>query len=130
MASVGYRLSPEAKNPAAIDDAIAAWTRVRDRHAATLTLQAAGVSAGPVNTTPDMLADAQAIARRFFVPLDEGMPMPGNPIRMDGLTTEDWTPCPRLGADNAAVLADWLGYGPERIAMLESDGILANQPPA
>jgi crotonobetainyl-CoA:carnitine CoA-transferase CaiB-like acyl-CoA transferase len=113
-----------------IDDAIAAWTRVRDRHAATLELQAAGVSAGPVNTTPDMLADAQVLARRFFVPLDEGMPMPGNPIRMAGLTTEDWTPCPRLGADNAAVLADWLGYAPERIAALESQGILANQPPA
>lgn len=114
----------------AIDATIACWTRSRDKHEAATCLQAAGVPAGPVNTTPDMLADAQAIYRQFFVPLEEHMPVPGNPVKMTGLTSADWTPCPKLGADNAAVLRDWLGYGDTRIEELQRQGVLTDRPPA
>jgi crotonobetainyl-CoA:carnitine CoA-transferase CaiB-like acyl-CoA transferase len=114
----------------AIDAAITRWTRGRDKHDAAIQLQANGVPAGPVNTTPDMLADPQAIYRAFFVPLEEHMPVPGNPVKMAGLTSTDWTPCPKLGADNAAVLRDWLGYDDQRIQELERSGVLANRPPA
>jgi crotonobetainyl-CoA:carnitine CoA-transferase CaiB-like acyl-CoA transferase len=49
---------------------------------------------------------------------------------MAGLTSADWTPCPKLGADNAAVLRDWLGYDDTRIGELERQGVLADRPPA
>ena len=115
---------------AAIDDIISAWTRERDKHSAAETLQQAGVPAGAVNITPDMTADAQVQARGFFVPLEYGpTPMPGNPIKMNGLSSDDWTPCPRLGADNGKVLKDWLGYGEERIRALEDAGVIVDKPP-
>ena len=113
-----------------IDDAISAWTKQREKQSAAATLQAAGVPAGPINITPDMTADPQVQARGFFVPLEYGpTPMPGNPIKMAGIGSEDWTPCPRLGADNGKVLRDWLGYDEERIRALEASGVLVDKPP-
>ncbi len=114
----------------AIDAAITAWTMCRDKAEAAAVLQHAGVPAGPVNITPDMTADPQTQARGFFVPLERGpTPIPGNPIKMDGIGSDDWTPSPRLGADNAAVLRDWLGYEDERIDALVAAGVLADKPP-
>jgi crotonobetainyl-CoA:carnitine CoA-transferase CaiB-like acyl-CoA transferase len=84
-----------------------------------------------VNTKPDMVEDPQVRERGFFVPLEPGpTPMPGSPIKMAGLSSDDWTPCPRLGADNAAVLRDWLGYSETRIKALEEAEVLVDRPPA
>ena len=155
-----------------IDAAIAAWTRPHAKQQAAAKMQAAGVPAGPVNTTPDMTADPQVRARGFFVALEpsagvregerlacetpprmkepsagvrEGerlacetppcrsesnsTPMPGNPIKMAGTSSGDWTPCPRLGADNRAILKDWLNYDDDRIDALEASGVLVDKPP-
>ena len=115
----------------AIDAKISAWTAARTREEGAVALQAAGVPAGPVNVTPDMTADPQVRERGFFVPLEPGpTPVPGNPIKMAGIGSGDWTPCPRLGADNAAILRDWLDYDDERIAEMEREGVLADKPPA
>ena len=149
-----------------IDAAIAAWTRPHAKQQAAAKMQAAGVPAGPVNTTPDLTADPQVQARGFFVALEpsagvreggtprmkepsagvrEGerlacetpprrsepdfTPMPGNPIKMAGTSSADWTPCPRLGADNRAILKDWLNYDDDRIDALEASGVLVDKPP-
>ena len=113
-----------------IDETIAAWTCLRAKEEAAEALQAAGIPAGPVNITPDMTDDAQVRSRGFFVPLEAGpTPMPGNPIKMDGIGSADWTPCPRLGADNRAVLKSWLGYDDDRIEALEDAGALVDKPP-
>lgn len=113
-----------------IDEAIARWTSLRSKGEAAATLQAAGVPAGPVNVTPDMTSDPHVQARGFFVPIEPGpTPMPGNPIKMAGIHSDDWTPCPRLGHDNRAVLQDWLGYDETRIVALEEAGVLVDKPP-
>ena len=113
-----------------IDAAITAWTRQHPKEQAAAKLQEVGVPAGPVNTTPDMTADAQVRARGFFVPLEPGpTPMPGNPVKMPGASSADWTPCPRLGADNRAILKDWLDYDDARINALEAAGVLVDKPP-
>ena len=113
-----------------IDETIAAWTCRRAKEEAAEALQAAGIPAGPVNITPDMTDDAQVRSRGFFVPLEAGpTPMPGNPIKMAGIGSADWTPCPRLGADNRAVLKSWLGYDDDRIEALEDAGALVDKPP-
>ena len=113
-----------------IDAAISAWTAQRPKAEAAERLQGAGVPAGPVNITPDMTADAQVQARGFFVPLEAGpTPIPGNPIKMTGIGRHDWTPCPRLGADNGSVLRDWLDYDDDRIAALQEAGVLVDKPP-
>ena len=113
-----------------IDATIGAWTASKTKADAADVLQQARVPAGPVNITPDMTADPQVEARGFFVPLEAGpTPIPGNPIKMAGISSEDWTPCPRLGADNRAVLRDWLDYDDERIDVLEGAGVVVDKPP-
>ena len=123
-------LAARFKAHAAIDAALSSWTAQRDKQLAADILQRHGVPAGAVNITPDMAADAQVQARGFFVPLEYGpTPMPGNPIKMNGIGSEDWTPCPRLGADNGKVLKDWLGYDEARIRALEEAGVIVDKPP-
>ena len=113
-----------------IDAVIARWTAGRDKRTAAEALQVAVVPAGPVNTTPDMLDDPQTRERGFFVPIEPGpTPMPGNPMKMHGISSADWTPCPKLGADNAAVLKGWLDYSDDKIAELERSGVIVDRPP-
>ncbi len=114
----------------AIDETIAQWTSLRSKTDAAATLQDANVPAGPVNVTPDMTSDPHVQSRGFFVPVEPGpTPMPGNPIKMPGISSADWTPCPRLGNDNRTVLRDWLGYDEGRLAALEEAGVLVDKPP-
>ncbi len=118
------------RNCSEIDALISRWTACRDKQTAAEALQAAGVPAGPVNTTPDMLGDPQSRERGFFVPIEAGpTPMPGNPIKMEGISNADWTPCPKLGADNAAVLKGWLDYSDDQVAELERAGVIVDRPP-
>lgn len=123
-------LAARSANHDDIDSTIARWTSRRSKEAAAATLQTAGVPAGPINVTPDMTADPQIRYRRFFVPIESGpTPMPGNPIQMAGIGSDDWTPCPRLGSDNRAVLQEWLNYDDARLASLEEAGVLVDKPP-
>ena len=113
-----------------IDDVISSWSAGRDKAVAAEALQKKAIPAGAVNTTPDMLDDPQTRERGFFVPIEAGpTPMPGNPIKMRGVSSADWTPCPKLGADNAAVLKGWLDYSDDEIAELERAGVIVNRPP-
>ena len=123
-------LAARAREQERIDAAIAVWTAQRDKAEAERLLLDAGVPAGAVNATPDMVADAQVAARGFFVPLEAGgTPMPGNPIKMSGISPRDWTPCPKLGADNAQVLQAWLGCSAAAVADLMDAGVLFDKPP-
>jgi crotonobetainyl-CoA:carnitine CoA-transferase CaiB-like acyl-CoA transferase len=113
-----------------IDTAITAWTVTRTKTNAAEELQAAGVSAGAVNTTPDMTSDPQVRHRGYFVPLGPfDTPMPGSPMKLNRSSSSDWTPCPKLGADNASILKEWLDYPDAEIRGLEQAGVLLNKPP-
>jgi crotonobetainyl-CoA:carnitine CoA-transferase CaiB-like acyl-CoA transferase len=138
----GFDLPRRREHENAIDQTLELWTQTQDKQSVAARLRSAGVPAGAVNTTPDMLADAQVRFRSFFVPLEPGpsigangeesgdsrIPVPGNAIHMPGISSADWTPCPRLGADNSAVLKDWLGWDEERIERL-SGTVLHDRPP-
>ena len=113
-----------------IEASIGAWTASRTKNVATEALQQVGVPAGPVNITPDMTADPQVQARGFFVPLEVGpTPIPGNPIKMPGIGSDEWTRCPRLGADNRVVLRDWLDYDDAGVDALTKKQVLVDKPP-
>ena len=105
-----------------------------DKHDLTVRLQAAGIAAGPMNIAPDVLADPQVSARRYFVRQERddlpSTPMPGSPVVIDGdFERADWRPAPRLGEHNRQVLADWLGYEDTDTARLEREGVLVDRPP-
>ena len=51
----------------------------------------------------------------------------GNPIHMEGLSSKDWSPCPRLGAQSQRILQNWLGYTPSDTSFLDA-GIIAEAP--
>ena len=50
--------------------------------------------------------------------------VPGFPLRFSAFPEELQLPAPTLGQHNAEVLSDYLGYSPELIERLETDGIL------
>lgn len=113
-----------------IESHVARWCGKQKQAEAVLKLQAAGVAAGPVNTTPDMLADEQIRAREYFANYERfNTPMPGNPIVMPGLDNSQWQPSPALGNDNESVLRDWLGLQPDDIRDLQHQAVLNDQPP-
>ncbi len=106
-----------------------------DKHELTTVLQAAGIAAGPVNITPDFLADKQVEYRKFFVELARvghpSLSFPGTPIVIDGeLDRSDWQTAPLLGEHNREILAGWLGYGDDNVARLLDEGVIAERPPA
>ena len=114
-----------------IDEQIGKWTSRFDKHEAAEMLQEHGIASGPVSTAPELLCEPQAVDRNFFVNYERfDTPIPGNPIRMAGLDSLQWTPCPRLGEHNKLVLQDWLGLASEDVEGLLSDGIIFDQPPA
>ena len=126
--SADLDLDARRKIETEIDEALTTLTTGTSKHEISQRLQTAGIAAGPVNTTPDMAADEQTIERGFFVNYERhATPMPGNPIKMAGLDSDDWLPCPGLGEHNDEVLRDWLGYDQPQIDELAT--VLHNEPP-
>ncbi|MCM2346858.1 MAG: CoA transferase [Acidovorax soli] len=92
-------------------------------------LRGAGIPCGPVNSFAQALTDPQIVAREMVidVPLLSGgtVKMPGNPIKMSDSGTRVPTAPPRVGQHTDAVLAQWLGYGGERINVLKANKAVA-----
>jgi crotonobetainyl-CoA:carnitine CoA-transferase CaiB-like acyl-CoA transferase len=86
-------------------------------------LRAAGVPAGPINTIDRALAEPQVQHRNMVLALageddDQRARVIGDPIKLkrSGRTRHRFPP--RLGQDTRHILADVLGYAPDRIAAL------------
>ena len=110
---------------------IAVWCETRTKESAAEELQNMGIAAGPVNTVPDMFKDPQVEERKFFVPFERAeTPMPGNPIKMEGIDSSDWTRCPDLGEHNFELLEDWLGYTSDELNQFLEEGVIADRPPS
>jgi crotonobetainyl-CoA:carnitine CoA-transferase CaiB-like acyl-CoA transferase len=114
----------------ALDARVAAWTRTRDAETAAAALQAAGVSAMPVQGPLDHRADPHLAARGAFVTLlDPAGIGPvlhvGTPLRLGRTPLVAPTPAPRLGADTVDVLTRVLGLAPAEVRRLIADGVCA-----
>ncbi|MCY4130177.1 MAG: CoA transferase [Gammaproteobacteria bacterium] len=124
-----WTLSERKANESVLDEAIARWTCDRYYDTIVESLSIGNIPVGGVFDTERMLANPQSVSRGFFVPIERDTPIPGNPIKMDGISSDDWMPCPKLGEHNEEVLEDWLDYDPDRIQALYDDGIIVNRPP-
>jgi crotonobetainyl-CoA:carnitine CoA-transferase CaiB-like acyl-CoA transferase len=91
-------------------------------------LEAKRIPCARVNQFSQALCDEQVLARNMVVqlqhPRGQSTRGPGNPIKLSRTDEESFSPAPLLGEHTDAVLAEVLGYPPERISGLKAAGIV------
>ena len=91
-------------------------------------LRAADVPAAPVNHFDKAFAEPPVAEREMIVEYDHPdvgkVRLPGNPIKMSGVTGTLSTPAPRLGEHTEAVLGRLLSLSPDEIAGLRRQGAI------
>jgi formyl-CoA transferase len=115
-----------ARHEAEIDAMVSEWTRRHDKHEAMRLVGAAGVPAGAVFDTGDLLAEPSFAERGIIQTMHHPagpLAMPAFPVRFDGAPAPV-KPSPLLGEHTAQVFSDWLGLGPGDVAALRDAGIV------
>jgi crotonobetainyl-CoA:carnitine CoA-transferase CaiB-like acyl-CoA transferase len=88
-----------------------------------------GVPCGPINTIADVFEDPQVKARgtqiRMTHPLAGDIPLVASPLRMSQTPVQYRHAPPLLGQDTREVLGDVMGMGPDAIADLMKQGVIA-----
>ncbi|WP_372094618.1 CaiB/BaiF CoA transferase family protein [Tistrella mobilis] len=86
------------------------------------------IPCAPVNDIAHAMADEQIRGRGMVVevahPSGRRVEMPGNPVKMSGMTDEVYTPPPLLGTHTDEVLEELLGLGAEARGALRARGII------
>ena len=110
-----------------VDEIIAAWTREHTKEEAMRIIGAAGVPAGAVFDTLELMNDPSLAERGIMQtvehPTTGTYKMPAWPVRFDGAPPRV-KPSPMLGQHNAEVLGDWLGVGTAEVEALRAEGIV------
>ena len=110
-----------------VDDLVATWTRQQDKLTAMRVVGAAGIPAGAVNDTGELLNDPSFIANGTMQtiqhPVIGAYTMPAWPVRFGGQPPEV-KPAPLLGANNVDVLASWLGKSAADVAALKAANVI------
>lgn len=112
-----------------IDKEITGWTRTRDRHAVAEQLRAAGIPAGEVQSSSDLLQDAQYAHREFYRYFDHAemgnIPYAGHQFRIRGYANGPRFAAPILGEHSFQVLTELLGMSDEEVAEAVASGAIA-----
>src|SRR5215471_8900178 len=114
------------QHEAEIDAMISEWTRRHDKHEAMRLIGAAGVPAGAVLDTGDLLAEPSFEARGIIQTMQHPngtLRMPAFPVRFDGAPAPVKS-APLLGQHTAEVFGEWLGMSAADIDGLRSDGVV------
>jgi formyl-CoA transferase len=112
---------------AEVDEIIAAWTRQHTKEEAMRIIGEAGVPAGAVFDTLELMNDPSLAQRGIMQtvehPTTGTYKMPAWPVRFDGAPARV-KPSPLLGQHNAEVLGSWLGIGTAEVEALRAEGIV------
>ncbi len=115
------------ENEAALEEIIAQWSRQHDKYEAMKLVGAAGIPAGALRDTHELVNDPDFEQRRVFQRIEHPNVGPFKaltfPVSFDGQKATI-KPAPVLGADTNQTLADWLGYAPDRLAALTAEKII------
>ena len=105
-------MASRGEHKAEVDAAVRAWTATVGKLEAMRLLGDAGVPAGALRSTTEVLNDPDLRDRGIFVEVDDPgrgrVTIPGYPVRMSRSPARV-TPPPRPGEHTADVLRDWLG---------------------
>jgi benzylsuccinate CoA-transferase BbsF subunit len=111
-----------------LDELIADWTRVHDKHLLAERLAGSGVPAEAVQDGREVFSDPELIASGHFVsvahPVLGDCEMPGPPVRFEGHPLEIG-PSPLLGEHNREVFVELLGMNEAEVDELIALGALA-----
>ena len=112
----------------AIDAALTAWTAAREAPSAMHELQLAGVPAGVVQRSSDLLADPQYAHRGFYHYLEHGemgrIPYAGHQYRITGYDNGPRGPAPMLGEHSFEVLSELLGLSEDELSAAFASGAI------
>ena len=103
------------------------WTVQHTSLEAEKIIQDGGCPCSRYRDVWDSMHDAQVEARRGVVEIDDGAGpylIPNTPVRLMNSEAEPKRFVPALGADNAAVLQQWLGLDEAEIKQLSESGVL------
>ena len=114
------------EHEAEIDRIVSDWTRQHDKHEAMRLIGAAGVPAGAVLDTGDLLGEPsfekRGIIQTMRHPNGE-LRMPAFPVRFDGATAPV-EPAPLLGEHTGEVFGDWLGISVADVERLHDENVV------
>ncbi len=115
-----------------LDEGIAAWAAEQDLPAAVETLIAHGVPAGEVTDFRSISSHPLFQARGFFEtcehPVAGTHPMPGLPLKWEGIDRWIRTPAPTLGEHNAEVLRGLLKVSDAELEALTAEQVIGDWP--
>ena len=110
-----------------VDEMVAAWTRKHEKTEAMRIIGAAGIPAGAVLDTAELIADKSFADRGIMQTVQHPeigpYTMPAWPVRFSGQPLEV-KPAPLLGQHNNEVLNTWLGLGADQAGALKRGGII------
>ena len=113
---------------AAVDAIIAPWMSTQDKVEAMTLLNRAGVPAGAVLDTGDIIADEALFESGMLAnvahPTRGDIVLTGWPVRMTGSTTPQVESPPLLGEHSADVLHEYLGLEGDAVAALRTAGTI------
>jgi crotonobetainyl-CoA:carnitine CoA-transferase CaiB-like acyl-CoA transferase len=117
--------SARIEHRALVDEAVGAWFAGKSREEALRLMREADVTAGPVYTIADAMADEHFREREIIVEVGDaelgGVPMHNIVPRLSRTPGVLRRPAPRLGEHTDAVLAE-AGFDAEAIARLRKEG--------
>jgi len=112
---------------AEVDEIIATWTRQHTKEEAMKIIGGAGVPAGAVFDTLELLNDpslaARGIMQKIEHPTTGKLTVPAWPVRFDGAPPRV-KPSPLLGQHNGEILGQWLGIAAGEVEALRAEGIV------
>ena len=115
---------PHPRRPAFLRPGIEAWASSLSKVDAAHQLTAAGVAAGPCFDSGEVMGDPHLAARYMLVELtrtddvDQPVLVPGNPIKLSGVTETPEDRVPWVGEHTAEVLRAELGLTDEELTAL------------
>ena len=115
------------ENEAEVDAMVTAWTSRHDKNEAMRIIGAAGIPAGAVLDTAELLADetfqARGIMQTVEHPTAGAYTMPAWPVRFAG-ASPTVRPAPLLGQHTDDVLSGWLGLDAGAVRDLRGGGVV------
>src|SRR5439155_17995462 len=120
-----------SERAAEVDELISAWTRQHTKEEAMKLIGEAGVPAGAVFDTVELMADPSLAERGIMQTIEHPttgkVKMPAWPVRFDG-SPPKVKPSPLLGQHSADVLSNWLGMSTQEIDALRQESIIGGSP--